>query len=234
LIFDRGVEWGFIGGMHEVAEIKAQRGTARRLMLAGLVLAGVVLAGLIGMNWMRGSGDGFSYYGQWIGSTAADFSLTDQDGKPETLSGMKGDVVLLTFGFTHCPNVCPTTLANLAKIYEGLPAEAQGRVKVLFITVDPHRDTPKVMKDYVGFYAKGFTGLTGSDDEIAKVAKSYGAFYEAVMQQSSNTSDYYTMNHSAYVYLVDPAGRYALLYDNDKLADHGKMIGDIEHVLEGR
>jgi protein SCO1/2 len=137
----------------------------------------------------------------------------------------------MTFGFTHCPNICPTTLANLAAICQGLPPAERDRVRVLFITVDPARDTPQALKEYVGFYARGFMGLTGSADQIAKVAKDYGAYYEAVMQQSQVAKDYYTINHSAYVYLINPEGRFAVLYDNDKLADHARMTRDIEHLL---
>jgi protein SCO1/2 len=183
--------------------------------------------------WLRHPGDGssFQYYGQWIGKEAPDFTLTNQDGEPASLSGLRGKLVLMTFGFTHCPNICPTTLANLAAICRGLPPADQDRVRVLFISVDPARDTPRVLKDYVGFYARGFTGLTGSADDIAKVAKEYGAYYEAVMQDSQISSNYYTINHSAYVYLIDPQGRFAVLYDNDKLLDHARMSQDIEHLL---
>jgi protein SCO1/2 len=182
---------------------------------------------------MRSPGDGsnFDFYGQWIGKDAADFTLTDQTGAPMKLSSLRGDVVLLTFGFTHCPNICPTTLANLAQITRNLPAADQQRVRVLFVTVDPARDRPPEMKDYVGFYSKSFTGLTGSADDIAKVAKDYGAYYEAQMQDSQAANNYYTMIHSAYVYLIDPNGKFALLYGNDKLADHARMDSDIEHVL---
>lgn len=198
-----------------------------------IVLTGVTMICIAVALWMRnpGDGSGFQFYGQWIGRDAPDYSLTDQDGKRMSLSSLKGDVVLMTFGFTHCPNICPTTLANLAAICRGLPAGDKDRVKVLFITVDPARDTSKALKDYVGFYSQGFMGLTGSADEIAKVAKDYGAYYEAVMQDSQTASNYYTINHSAYVYLIDPAGRFALLYNNEKLADHAQMTQDIEHVL---
>ena len=183
--------------------------------------------------WLRptGDGSGYGYYGQWIGKEAPDFGLTDQDGQSARLSALRGKLVLMTFGFTHCPNVCPTTLANLAAICRGLPMREQERVRVLFVTVDPARDTPGALKDYVGFYAKGFSGLTGSVDDIARVAKAYGVYYEAVLQDSRVAANYYTVNHSAYVYLINPEGRFALLYDNEKLADHARMTQDIEHVL---
>ncbi len=193
---------------------------------------GICLAAAL---WLRNAGDGsdYQFYGQWIGKTAPDFALTDQNGGTTRLSALRGDLVLMTFGFTHCPNICPTTLANLAGICNGLPARDQERVRVLFITVDPARDKPKVLADYVGFYGRGFTGLTGSADQIAKVAKNYGVYYEAQLQDSQVAGNYYTINHSAYVYLIDPNGRFAVLYNNDKLADHVRMSADIEHVLAG-
>jgi len=209
----------------------ARGGRFSRWTLLMTVATGVFVAAAL---WIRHPGDGsdYQYYGQWIGKDAPDFMLTDQDGQRASLSGLKGKLVLMTFGFTHCPNICPTTLANLAAIRQGLPAEDQERVRVVFITVDPGRDTPEKMKEYVGFYSpRGFMGLTGSGDEIAKVAKDYGAFFEAVPQESQVASNYYTINHSAYVYLISPEGRFAVLYDNEKLADHARMSADIEHVL---
>jgi protein SCO1/2 len=198
------------------------------LTLATMICVGAAL-------WLsrRGDGSEYQFYGQWIGKDAPDFALTNQDGGTTRLSGLRGKAVLMTFGFTHCPNICPTTLANLAAICQGLPAQDQQRVQVLFITVDPARDTPQAMKEYVGFYSRSFMGLTGSADDIAKVAKDYGAYYEAVLQESQAAGNYYTINHSAYVYLINPEGRFAVLYENGKLADHARMAGDIEHVLAG-
>jgi len=188
---------------------------------------------LVTAFWLKRAAAGDQFYGQWIGKDAPDFALTDQDGQPTRLSDLRGKLVLMTFGFTHCPNICPTTLANLAAICQGLPARDQARVQVLFITVDPQRDTPKALKEYVGFYSPSFMGMTGSADQIAKVAKDYGAYYEAQLQDSQVAGDYYTINHSAYIYGISPQGQYALLYNNDKLADHARMAGDIERLLAG-
>jgi protein SCO1/2 len=199
----------------------------------GLTLATVAVVAASFLLRNPGDGTNYPYYGQWIGRDAPDFTLINQDGAPTKLSSLHGSVVLLTFGFTHCPNICPTTLANLAGIERSLPAADQQRMRVLFVTVDPARDRPPQMKDYVGFYSKNFTGLTGSADDIAKVAKDYGAYYEAQLQESQVAGNYYTVVHSAYVYLIDPNGKFALLYSNDKLADHAKMDGDIEHILSG-
>ena len=217
------------------APVSGARVSARKRGLPWMLIATGLVICVVAVLWARHGGDGsdYQFYGQWIGKEAPDFALTDQDGRAMRLSGLRGKLVLMTFGFTHCPNICPTTLANLAAICRGLPAEDRERVRVLFITVDPARDTPKALKEYVGFYARDFVGLTGSADEIAKVAKDYGAYYEAQMQDSQVAGDYYTISHSAYVYLIDPAGRFAVLYNNDKLADHARMTEDIEHVLAG-
>lgn len=199
-------------------------------------LAALTLGCVAAALWLRheaaGGGDGYAFYGQWVGRTAPDFALTDQDGRELWLSGLRGKLVLMTFGFTHCPNICPTTLAHLAAICKGLGPGEQERVRVLFVTVDPARDTSAVIRDYVRFYSPGFLGATGPETAIAAVAKAYGAYYEAVLQESRVASNYYTINHSAYVYLIDPAGRFAVLYDNEKLADHARMQGDIRHILE--
>jgi protein SCO1 len=209
---------------------------ARRWRFSPGTVALTVITVLVGVYtlWLQfapRAGDTGKYYGQWIGKDAADFTLTDQDGKRMSLSDLRGNAVLMTFGFTHCPNVCPTTLANLSSIYRSLPAAAQQKVKVVFISVDPARDTPKAMKDYVGFYGPTFIGLTGSSDEIAGVAKDYGAYYKEELQDSPVAGDYYTVTHSTYVYMIDPQGRFALLYNNDKLLDHGRMAGDIQQIL---
>jgi protein SCO1/2 len=198
-----------------------------------IVLTIATVACVAASLWMRPASDGtnFDYYGQYIGRDVPDFTLIDQNGAPLKLSSLRGNVVLLTFGFTHCPNICPTTLANLVTISNGLPPEAKQRLRVLFVSVDPARDRPPQMKDYVGFYSKSFTGLTGSADDIAKVAKDYGAYYEAQLQDSQVAGNYYTIVHSAYVYLIDPNGKFALLYNNDKLADRARMDADIQHIL---
>jgi protein SCO1/2 len=221
--------------MNQVTTPTKQPAPVRRgrigFWVAVLATFAAVCAGAAFWLQSRGDGSGYKYYGQWIGKEAPDFALTNQEGATTRLASLRGNLILMTFGFTHCPNICPTTLANLAAICDGLPPFDRDRVRVLFISVDPTRDTPAVLKQYVTFYNPRFAGLTGSPDQIAAVAKEYGAYYEPVMQQSQVAGDYYTINHSAYVYLIDPAGQYAVLYDNDKLLDHASMDRDIEHLL---
>ena len=86
--------------------------------------------------------------------------------------------MLFSFGFTHCPNVCPTTLSDLAKVYRALPAKDRTKVQVLFVSVDPHRDKPETMKNYVPYFDDSFIGLTGTEAALAEAAKAYGAYYE--------------------------------------------------------
>ena len=175
-----------------------------------------------------------AYYGQVIfpAKKAYDFNLVDQDGKPLRLHDLRGKVVVFSFGFTHCPNICPMTLGDLSSFYKQLSEKDQGRVRVLFISVDPERDTPEKLKNFVPFFNPSFTGLTGTEEEIAHTAKEYGAFYEKVLQFTNDTSQLYTMNHSAYVYVIDPSGNFALLYNYEQLMDGKRIADDIENLLQ--
>ena len=126
--------------------------------------------------------------------------LTDQDGQPFDLTSLRGSVALVYFGYTHCPDVCPTTLADLrtAVTASGLP------VKVVFVTVDPARDTPAALKPYLDAYKAGFIGLTGTDVQIASVAQAWGVGYRAEPPDSSGG---YVMDHTSETYLVDASGQ---------------------------
>jgi protein SCO1/2 len=131
--------------------------------------------------------------------TAPALQLTDQDGKPFDLTSLHGSVVLVYFGYTHCPDVCPTTLVNLrtAVAASGVPA------KVVFVSVDPARDTPGVLKTYLDGYKAGFIGLTGTDAEIAVAAKAWGVGYQA---EAADSNGNYAVTHTAETFLVDGAG----------------------------
>jgi len=194
----------------------------------------VVLLGLIAYAWLHKptAPGGHKYFGTYVSKDAPDFALTDQDGKPFQFSSLRGKVVLMTFGFTHCPNICPTTLGNMSAIYRNLSPDEQKRVQIVFISVDPERDTPAVLKEYVPYFQAGFLGLTGTPDQLKAVTKDYGAFYEKQYQASDHAADYYTVNHSAYIYLINPAGKFDLLYDNEKFADSKSVLQDIRHELD--
>jgi protein SCO1/2 len=179
------------------------------------------------------SAENESYYGRKFPDPqkAFDFTLTDQNGKPFRLDSLRGKLVLMVFGFTHCPNICPTTLADLASVYRKLPPTAQRRLQVLFVSVDPERDTPRVLKDYVPFFDEHFIGLTGSPEQIAKTAKAYGAVYEHSYQSSQVAANYYTINHSTYLYVISPAGEWIALYNYEQLPRTDRILSDVKRFL---
>ena len=138
--------------------------------------------------------------GLGIGS---DFQLTDQNGRPRSLADFRGKVVAVFFGYTHCPDMCPTALAELAQAVKQLGNQG-GELQVLFITVDPARDTPRVLAKYVPAFDPRFLGLYGNPETVAKVAATYKVFFAA---QKPNASGSYTVDHTAAIYLIDRRGR---------------------------
>jgi len=137
-----------------------------------------------------------------LDKAAGDFTLTDENGRPFRLSQLRGKVVLLFFGYTHCPDVCPTTMAKLARAAKLLGNDAD-RVVTLFVSVDPGRDTPEVMKHYLEYFHLNSFGLTGTKDEIDEVVKQYGARYEI---EKSDSAAGYHVSHSTDLYLLDQKG----------------------------
>ena len=131
------------------------------------------------------------------------FRLTDQNGKAVTEQDLKGRPFLVFFGFTHCPDVCPTTLFDVSEVLRSLGPDAD-RTAALFITVDPERDTTAALKDYLGSFDPHLRGLTGAPDALAAVAKEYRVYYKKVALDGGD----YTMDHTAIVYLMDKDGRF--------------------------
>src|SRR5580704_1134021 len=206
----------------------------RRMLVAAIALSLALLVSFLFTRYFAYRNVQVTFYGQALvpAKQAFDFHLTDQDGKPFQLSQTRGKAVLFSFGFTHCPNVCPTTLSDLAKVYQALPAKDREKVQVLFVSIDPHRDKPETMKSYVPYFNDSFIGLTGTETELAEAAKAYGAYYEILHDQGTNP-EVYTVNHSALTYLITPDGKWKLLYNFDQLSDSKKMVQDIEQVLGG-
>jgi protein SCO1/2 len=172
------------------------------------------------------------YFGQRLfpPKQAFDFNLIDQDAQPFQLHQLRGKVVLFLFGFTHCPNVCPASLTNLATVYQKLEPEQRKQVQILFLSVDSKRDTPAALKSYVPWFDARIIGLSGSKEAIDRAVQEYGGSYEIVPGSLKDPNDY-SVNHSAYTYLVNPAGQLELLYDNEKLAETDRMVGDIRKIL---
>ena len=139
------------------------------------------------------------------------FRMTDQNGRTVTDADFKGHPYLVFFGFTHCPDVCPTTLFEMSEIMRKLGPDAD-KVNALFVTVDPERDTPQMMKDYLGSFDPHLRGLTGTPDEVAAIAKGYRVYYKKVPQDGGE----YTMDHTAIVYLMDKEGRFVTPFNAKK------------------
>jgi protein SCO1/2 len=153
---------------------------------------------------------------------APDFELQGSHGAPVTLSQFRGKVVILEFGFTHCPGVCPVTLANLARVFEKLgPAAAE--VQVVFVTVDPERDSLQRLKEFLAFFNPAFVGVTGTAQQLEAVRQSYGV--TATRAPSANKKLGYEVHHSSSLYLIDRAGKLRLQ------TPFGKPADDIVHDL---
>ncbi|ACO03102.1 MAG TPA: SCO family protein [Persephonella sp.] len=166
----------------------------------------------------------YQFYGLPYLQKIKDFTLTDHNGKKVKLSDFKDKIVLVFFGYTFCPDVCPATMLRIKETLDNL-GDYKKYVKVLFISVDPERDTPEKLKEYVKFYDKDGTiiGLTGKPEEIKKVAKSFRAFYEKVPVKD-NPDVEYLMDHTAFIYLLDNRGILKLIYTPRK--DNPKRIAE--------
>ncbi len=134
------------------------------------------------------------------------FALTDHTGRKRTDRDFSGRWQLVFFGFTHCPDVCPTSLSLMSQILDALGKDAQ-HIAPLFITVDPSRDTPEVLRQYLAPFHSSIVGLTGSEDEVRSAAKSFRVYYSQFKQNGA--PDGYLVNHSGYIYLMRPDGSYA-------------------------
>ena len=193
-----------------------------------LLLVSLAVTSIISAHEIKGSEDTGSnlkkpeYYKNFGG----DFSLTGPEGKTVSLEDFRKKLVLIYFGYTFCPDVCPVTLSNLKLLMLSLQEKAED-VQVIFISIDPERDTYQKLKDYVPYFHPTFIGLTGSEADLASVAKKYQTFY---LKQKVESEAGYLMAHTDVVILVDQngrfRGRYKSKYDLDKLKT------DIRWLLE--
>jgi protein SCO1/2 len=160
--------------------------------------------------------------------TGADYGrslqLTGHDGKPRTLADFAGKTVVVTFGFTHCPDVCPTILADLAGVLKKLGPDAD-RVQVLFVSVDPERDTAEGLAKYVTAFDPRFIGLRGDADATQRTAKEFKVFFE-----KRKAGDSYTVDHSAQSYVIDPKGRLRLFVRHDRIS--ADLADDLRTLLK--
>ena len=158
---------------------------------------------------------------------AKGFALTDHNGKPRTLADFKGKVVVVFFGYTQCSDVCPTTLSELAGIKKALGSEAE-RLQVIFITLDPQRDTPELMAGFVPAFDSSFLGLWGEQAVIDKVAKDFKVFAQKVPSKDSKS---YTIDHTAGSYVFDDQGRIRLFVRHGQGGDG--LQKDLQRLLAG-
>jgi protein SCO1/2 len=184
------------------------------LPVAALIVIALVWISVLG--FLR-SGEA-EFYGDSYSRPAFDFSLTDHRNRKFSLSDHTGKVVLLNFGFTNCPDICPTTLGMLGEV---LDLVGDNRAMALFITVDPERDTVSRLGDYIPFFHDRIVGLTGPEQAIKRVNEACGTLYSK--EQEASEDDYLVI-HSPAVYLVGPGGEILLRYPKEKL--HPKKIAD--------
>jgi protein SCO1/2 len=192
----------------------------RELLLAALGIAGLSACGPQQARFHNTDITGASY--------ARDFRLTDSAGQMRSLADFRGKVVSLFFGYTSCPDVCPTTLAEMREVKAALGADGE-RLQVVFVTVDPERDTGEVLGRYVSAFDPGFVGLGGTPADIAAMAREFRIVYEKVPGKEPGS---YTLNHTAGSYVFDPQGRLRLFLR------HGQgtqpIVEDIRLLLAGR
>lgn len=156
---------------------------------------------------------------------APDFSLPGSHGKEFTLSKQQGKLVILGFGFSHCPEICPMTLANLAQVRKNL-GELADEVQVVYVTVDPERDTVERLQKYMTHFHSSFIGITGSAEELAEVRKAYGIIAAKEVHKDGN----YEVHHSSYLYLIDRQGLLRALVPFGKTADD--IVHDVNILLQ--
>jgi protein SCO1/2 len=204
-----------LSGVGTMIRLNPQTSGARAPLL--LLLVCLVLAGCSKPQFNNIDISGASY--------ARDFALTDAAGAPHTLGDYRGKVVVVFFGYTHCPDVCPTTLAQLAQARRLLGADG-GRVQVLFVTLDPGRDTPPLLARYVQAFDPGFIALTGTEQQIEAAAREFKVFFQKV---AGPTPDSYTLDHSSGSFVFDPQGHVRLYLRDGATAD--QIVPDLRHLL---
>jgi protein SCO1/2 len=192
---------------------KAKESPRFVLIAAGFAGVLVLVAGVM-------LGIAFRYDGKGVagsplaGVIGGPFSLVDQNGRTFTDANLKGKWHLVFFGYTHCPDVCPTTLNDLSLALDRLGAK-KSEVGIVFISVDPDRDTPPVLKSYIESFGGPVVALTGTPDEIAKAAQDYKVYYA----KHPTAGGGYDMDHSALIYVMDPQGRFTATFTPDDSDD---------------
>lgn len=208
-----------------MTEMQRQVQTMMRGFLVALSLA--IVAGIaLMLSGCRLLQPAYTFHGSVIETpiAAAPLNLKDQRGQPFQLNDVNGQAALIFFGYTHCPDVCPTTLGFLRRTRAQLGSMAD-RTRVIFVTVDPERDTSESLNQYLSGFDPSFIGLSGNIDEMETVWKGYGVFREKADHTAA-----YAVNHSTRLYLVDPQGRLRVTYSMDISAD--ALVADVQQILQ--
>jgi protein SCO1/2 len=164
-----------------------------------------------------------------VAKAVADFKLTDQTGRPFTLDNLEGRWTLAFFGYTHCPDVCPTSMAMLGQVQRNLAKDPNtGELpQVVFFSVDPERDTPELLASFVPYFHASFIGVTGDADEILKLTRQLGIIYGKV---EGSGSDAYLVDHSAAIILFDPQGQFRALFNVPHKPEN--IVADLQAIKQ--
>jgi protein SCO1 len=194
--------------------------TAARPLVIVAAFAGSLMIGLLVMLWAMG---GTRSIATPVGIGGA-FQLTDQSGQAVTEKELQGRPTLIFFGFTHCPDVCPTSLFEISEVLRAMGEDAD-RVNAYFISVDPERDTAEAMKDYLSSFDPHLKGLTGAPPDVAKVLSEYRVYSKKVPLKDGD----YTMDHTALVYLMDRDGKFVAPFNLKRTPEEAAQ--DLRHYL---
>lgn len=198
-------------------------GTGRFAAWVGLLL---VISVLIG-----GCGEAYKFRGTPYDPVipAPEITGTNLDGAAFRLADVKDKVKVVFFGYTFCPDVCPLTLANMKNVYESLTPEEQAQLAVVFITIDPERDTPDRLASYVGAFNKNFYGVQLDDTSLAQAKKDYGVYAEKRVLEASQSAADYLMDHTAFVYVIDKDNNLREIFPHD--APKADIAADVKHLI---
>lgn len=193
-------------------------------------LIGVVLVGLV-VLWQGGRIVSAETRLPVLSTLGGDFALSSTRDAVTALSDFRGELVLLNFGYTSCPDVCPAALARMRDVLQGLP-EDRDRIQPVFVTLDPDRDTLERIAPYVGYFDSDFVGMTGTDAQIAAAASGYQVFYQKeVMSSAADASELgYSISHSSQIYLLDEDGRVRATFGQSVTVP--AMIETVSRLLE--
>lgn len=190
-----------------VEQTMKQTVAGRKVLPALIAMIGIGVAA-IAIGWWQSQPPPIPEH---LRTTGGDFTLQSADG-PVALQEFRGNVVLIYFGYTHCPDACPMTLTNWSRAFKGLTEKERSRVNGMLVSVDPERDTPEILKEYVTYFHPNIIGVTGTIDTLREIARLY---YSDFVIEKEGQADEYEVAHMSFVYVVDPQGKVRGLLTHD-------------------